>query len=155
MDPQSLGDGPWLYVGVFVYALASGLIPVVNIEVFLVALATLSRGEPLTVLLLVTAGQMIAKYVLYLSGRGLIRLPPGRVQEKVQRARDALESHPKGAESVVLFSAITGLPPFYGMSLAAGALAMPLLRFLLPATAGRLLRFSVVFFAPQLLKQWF
>jgi membrane protein YqaA with SNARE-associated domain len=150
MDPQSL-SGPQLYVFSFLYALASGLIPVVNIEVYLLAVATLTKGAPAPILLLVTAGQMIAKYILYLSGRGLIRLPPGRIQGKVQKARDALESHPRGAGGVVLFSAITGFPPFYGMSLAAGALALPLPRFLVAATFGRLLRFTVVFFAPQLL----
>lgn len=150
MDPQSL-SGPQLYVFSFLYSLASGLIPVVNIEVYLLAVATLTKGAPLPILLLVTAGQMIAKYILYLSGRGLIRLPPGRIQGKVQKAKDALESHPRGAGSVVLFSAITGFPPFYGMSLAAGALAMPLPRFLVPATFGRLLRFTLVFFAPQIL----
>lgn len=151
MDPQSL-SGPELYVFSFLYALASGLIPVVNIEVYLLAAATLTKGAPLPILLLVTAGQMLAKYILYLSGRGLIRMPPGRIQGKVQKARDALESHPRGASSVVLFSAITGLPPFYGMSLAAGALNMPLARFLIPATFGRFVRFAIVFFVPQLLR---
>lgn len=155
MNPQSLGDGPLLYLGAFAYALVSGLVPVVNVEVFILALAAFSRGAPLPLILLVTAGQMLAKYILYMSGRGLIGLRPGRVQSKVQRARDALERHPKGAESVVLFSAVTGVPPFYGMSLAAGALRMPLPRFLIPATFGRLARFSAFFFAPQLLKLWF
>lgn len=152
MNPQDWGDGPLLYVATYLYSVVSGLVPVVNVEVFLLAMAALKKGDPLAVILLTTAGQMTAKYVLYLSGRGLIRLPPGRMQGKVEQARKALDEHPKGAESVVLFSAVTGVPPFYGMSLAAGALAMPLLRFLGVATFGRLVRFSVVYFAPHLLR---
>jgi membrane protein YqaA with SNARE-associated domain len=152
MNPQDWGDGPLVYVGTYLYAVISGLVPVVNVEVFLLAMAALRKGDPLAVILLTTAGQMTAKYVLYMSGRGLIRLPPGRMQGKVEKARKALDEHPSGAGSVVLFSAVTGVPPFYGMSLAAGALAMPLWHFMGISTLGRLFRFSLVYFAPHLLR---
>lgn len=152
MNPQDWGDGPLVYALTYLYAVISGLVPVVNVEVFLLAMAALRKGDPLAVILLTTAGQMTAKYVLYMSGRGLIRLPPGRIQGKVEQARKALDEHPSGAGSVVLFSAVTGVPPFYGMSLAAGALAMPLWRFMGISTLGRLFRFSVVYFAPHLLR---
>jgi membrane protein YqaA with SNARE-associated domain len=151
MDPQTLGDGPLLYLGTFLFSLVSGLIPVVNIEIYLLAVATYTRGAALPIIVLATAGQSLAKYILYLAGRGLVRLPAEWMRKRLERARHALDNHPKGAESVVLFSAITGVPPIYGTSLAAGALRMPALRFLVPTTIGRFIRFVVVFFAPKVL----
>lgn len=150
MDPQTLGDGPLLYLGTFLFSLVSGLIPVVNIEIYLLAVAAYTRGASVPIILLATAGQTLAKYILYLAGRGLVRLPAEWMRKRLERARHALDNHPKGAESVVLFSAITGVPPIYGTSLAAGALGMPPLQFLVPTSFGRLLRFTVVFFAPRL-----
>src|SRR6185503_16476459 len=108
MDPQTLGEGPLLYVGTFLFSLVSGLVPVVNIEVYLLAVAAYTKGPAWPIILLATAGQTLAKYFLYLAGRGLVRLPWEWMRTRLERARHALDNHPKGAESVVLVSAITG-----------------------------------------------
>jgi len=125
--------------------LVGGLVPLVNIEVYLAGVAVLSKSEAGPVVLLTTIGHMLAKSVLYLSGRGVLRLPLGRGQAAIDRAVAALHRHPRRADALVIVSAVTGLPPFYGTSIAAGLFQMPFLRFLIPATLGRLVRFALVF----------
>jgi membrane protein YqaA with SNARE-associated domain len=56
---------------------------------------------------------------------------------------------------VVAISALTGFPPFYGVSVMAGVMQIPFARFLLVATPARLIRFIIVFYAPRLIKQLF
>jgi membrane protein YqaA with SNARE-associated domain len=49
----------------------------------------------------------------------------------------------------VFTSAAVGLPPFYGVSLAAGALGMRTRSFVLSGAAGRLVRFGVLAWAAR------
>lgn len=56
-----------------------------------------------------------------------------------------------GAPPLVFTSALTGLPPFYVVSVAAGTLGFRPGPFLLAGFAGRLLRFGAVFALPGLL----
>ena len=48
-------------------------------------------------------------------------------------------------------SALFGLPPFYVMSVAAGALRLGLPAFVALGLTGRMLRFTAIFLAPRLL----
>lgn len=143
-----------IYLATLVISVLSGLIPVINIEFYLVSVATLSTAPAAPIILLTTLGQMIAKYVLYLSGQGVVKLPIGRHQKSLDRVREALERRRGSAHGLVLVSAITGLPPFYAMSIVAGALRLSLAGFLVVGSAGRLLRFSVFFLFPQFVKEW-
>ena len=59
----------------------------------------------------------------------------------------------RGRATVILFSsALTGIPPFYAISLAAGFTRFPPGRFIALGMAGRLLRFTAVFLLPRLLR---
>lgn len=49
--------------------------------------------------------------------------------------------------SLVFASAVTGVPPFYGVSLATGALGMRLRSFVLNGFGGRLVRFGAIAWA--------
>lgn len=52
---------------------------------------------------------------------------------------------------MVFASALTGLPPLYVVSVAAGLGRFPLARFVALTLLGRLLRFAFVFLVPQAL----
>lgn len=131
-----------------VVSLISGLVPVVNIEAYLVSVALLAPRAGWPVVLIATAGQMIAKCVLYVSGRDGLRPRAGKYGERLERAGKQLREHRFGTFSVVAMSALLGVPPFYAVSVMAGVLRLPLPRFLVVATACRVVRFAAVFYAP-------
>jgi membrane protein YqaA with SNARE-associated domain len=51
---------------------------------------------------------------------------------------------------LVFVSSLAGIPPFYVMSLVAGALRMNFMLYLATSTAGRLLRFGALVSLPQM-----
>lgn len=131
--------------GLFVGAAVSGLVPVVNAELLVLAAAAAlpAVGIPL-VALTSTLGQMTTKTSLFLiAGRAPHRLQ-GRARSMLDRGRERIERRGGAAGSLVFASAATGIPPFYGVSLATGALGMRLAHFCLAGTAGRLLRFGLL-----------
>jgi membrane protein YqaA with SNARE-associated domain len=136
----------------FLVGVGSGIAPVVSIEAYLLAVALIAPPETLVAaLLLTTAGHMVAKCLLYLSGSGAARLSFLRRGTKgLQELRGRLERRPAGTTAVVFASATTGFPPFYLVSLAAGSIRWPLGRFLLVGGFGRLLRFAAVVLLPRL-----
>lgn len=131
--------------GLLVGCAVSGVLPLVNAELLVAgaALAAPGIGVPL-VAAVSAAGQMITKTALF----GLARWAPSRLPEKgrsaLARASAALERRGSAVGSLVFTSAAVGLPPFYGVSLAAGALGMRTRSFVLSGGAGRLVRFGVL-----------
>jgi membrane protein YqaA with SNARE-associated domain len=141
---------PVLYVVSYLVALLSGLIPfVINIEAYLIAVAAIAHASPVPMVGTVTAGQMTAKLILYLSGSGALKLKFVR-KEKMAKASAAFEKYHNHSTGVVALSSIVGLPPIYGVALLAGALRFPLLRFMVVATLGRIIRFGAVYMLPGL-----
>ena len=136
-----------IYGGTFVVSLIAGLVPLVNAELFLVGLVRLaidhSSQLPLLVVL-AAAGQMAAKIGLYHAGRGMLELPRGRYRAKVEAVRAKLDAWKTKPYIVYGTSSVLGLPPFYLTVLAAGAMRIRFLAFLLIGLAGRLLRFAVL-----------
>jgi membrane protein YqaA with SNARE-associated domain len=53
---------------------------------------------------------------------------------------------------VVAVSSLAGVPPLYGVSLAAGALRLPAGAFVVIIVVGRVIRFAAVYLAPALFK---
>jgi membrane protein YqaA with SNARE-associated domain len=129
----------------------SGFVPVVNIEACLLGAAALLPGaSPLAVVAAAAAGQMAAKLLLFLGGRGLV----GASSKPGERARAiAARLNPRGgsAPALVFTSALTGLPPFYVTSVAAGIVGLRTAPFVLAGLLGRFLRFGAVFALPGLL----
>jgi membrane protein YqaA with SNARE-associated domain len=138
-----------VWVATLAAAFLSGLLPFVNIEAYLVGAAALLPGAPpLAVVVPAALGQMAAKGVLFLGGRGLVSLP-SRVRDRALAASARLGAGRPPA--LVFTSALTGVPPFYVVSVAAGLLGLRPGPFLLAGFAGRLLRFGAVFALPCLL----
>lgn len=139
---------PALYAATFLMALVSGIIPfVLNLEVYLVGVAALTRAPAPAIVGLAVAGQMVAKCLLYMAGKGVLNFRFIRWERREAAAR-AFEKYRGHSLALVGFSAITGFPPFYGISLLSGAIRLPLAWFLIVGTLGRIVRFTVVYLAP-------
>lgn len=129
----------------------SGFLPFVNVEAYLLGAAALFPESPLLLVVVpATVGQMAAKSLLYLGGRGLVGLPR-RYCDRALAVGSRLAAGEGRSAGVVFSSALAGLPPFYLVSVAAGALRVSPRVFLLTGTAGRFLRFAAVFAGPRLL----
>jgi len=143
----------WLVIGTFLYCIASGFIFFLNAEVFLLAVAAVSPPRAaIPLLLAATSGQMIAKSTIYLAGRGVLSLPVGRNQGRLKSVGERLKASRMGPAGFILLSSITGFPPFYVVSILAGTLRIPFPVFFVPGTSGRLIRFGILIFFPQLAK---
>jgi membrane protein YqaA with SNARE-associated domain len=138
----------------FVGCLLSAFVPIPPAEPLLVGLG-LRVDQPFLLAGLAlagAAGQMCGKTVFYLLGCGALRLVrlrvlaakrprPERFAAKIWRW---VEGHPRAHASVLLLSALTGVPPLTASSLMAGSLNMRWLIFFLCGLAGRWLRFCAL-----------
>ena len=136
-----------IYAGTLVVGVLSGLVPVINGEVFLVGvvLITGQLWPAIALALLVAVGQMIAKVILY---KGVERASEAgkqtRFGAKLDKARAKIEKWQDKPYAVTFISAITGLPPFYLVTLIAGALGVRFRTFILIGIVGRVIRFVVI-----------
>jgi membrane protein YqaA with SNARE-associated domain len=131
---------------------ASGVVPFVNIELFIAYLGV-AAPHPLRPLLLVaaTAAHMAGKSVLYLAGRETDRLPMGAFRRRVERARAKIAGRPSLGAVTIAVSAAAGFPPFYFVTVASGVVRYRFLHWLLIGFLGRLLRFAVLLVGPTML----
>ncbi len=128
-------------------AVVSSLVPIVNAELLLMGLAFATPAAAPLLVVVMAAGQMVGKSVLFLGGGRLTRATlEGRL------ARWRLDGLRRGAGApLIAVSAFTGLPPFYLVSVAAPALGVRFRTFLAMGLAGRLLRFGALVALPQLI----
>lgn len=142
-----------LYGGTVVVCFIAGLVPLVNAEVFLVGVSMFAITSPAQLPLVAACaavGQMTAKVMLYYAGMGMFELPRGRFRERLERARSKIERWQRRPYLIYAVSASVGLPPFYLVSLAAGALRIGFRAFCAIGLAGRFLRFAVIVAIPHL-----
>lgn len=140
----------WPCLATFGVSIVSALVPFVNIEIYLLGAAALApRAMAVPLALSATVGAMVGKVVLYYAARGVVKLPGGRVQRGLAAAQAQLEARPRMGKLVYFASASVGLPPYYVMSLAAGAVGMNLPFFLVAGFVGRLARFVAIVLLPQ------
>jgi membrane protein YqaA with SNARE-associated domain len=98
---------------------------------------------------------MAAKSVIYYAGRGVLSLPLGRYQARLQAAAQKLHRSSLGPGGFVFLSSTTGIPPFTVVSILAGTMRIPIAVFLLPGLAGRLVRFGILVLFPQAAREIF
>jgi membrane protein YqaA with SNARE-associated domain len=126
----------------------------INTEVLVIGISAATPSHlnwPL--ILTATAGTMVGKMVLYLAGRGMLKLRI-RGRAKVDAFLSDIQRR-QGLTGTLLFvSASVGIPPFYIVTVAAGAARLAVSRFLVLGFAGRFLRYSVLVFGPHLIKSW-
>jgi membrane protein YqaA with SNARE-associated domain len=122
-----------IYGGSFVVAFVAGLFPVINIELFLIALSA-AIGPTFGVLtmccLLAAIGHQIAKTLTYYAGVGA--LERGKLKQKLERNRDRIARWNKAPHLMLALAGALGIPPL----LIIGFIARPVMRIrFLPFTA--------------------
>jgi membrane protein YqaA with SNARE-associated domain len=151
----SQADILWIAV-VFGLAVASAVLPWVNAELLLLAVAAplTSTTALLIAVLAVTVGQVSGKSALYWLARCARLRMPARLNPTISRWRRRQEQQPAAALAMMLVSATVGMPPFYLTTLAAGVLRIAFGTFLAAALLGRLLHFAVIATVPGLVGGW-
>jgi membrane protein YqaA with SNARE-associated domain len=143
-----------IYGGTLVVGVLSGLIPIINGELFLIGVVLLSGevGPAIVLAVLVAVGQMIAKIILYKMAHGATGLgKESRFGKKLEAAKAKVEKWKEKPLAITFVSALTGLPPFYIVTLLAGVLGVRFRTFLLLGIIGRVVRFVAL----ALLVLWF
>jgi membrane protein YqaA with SNARE-associated domain len=141
-----------LCAATFLLAFGSGIVPFVfNLELYLVAVATLTDASPVAMVGLATAGQTLAKVILYLAGKGALNIKWVK-KGASSKAAGAFAKRPGSGLGIVAFSSVVGFPPLYGVSLIAGTLRLPAAAFVVIIVIGRLIRFGGIYLVPGLFR---
>ena len=151
---ESIVSAVGIYAGTLVVGVLSGLLPVINGEIFLIGAVLLSGevGPAIALALLVAVGQMLAKLVLYKAARGATELgKANKIGAKIESARARVAKWQDKPLAVTFISAVTGLPPFYLVTLLAGALGVRFSTFMVLGLVGRVVRFVAL----ALIVLWF
>jgi membrane protein YqaA with SNARE-associated domain len=144
---ESLQGDLGLYGATLVICFIGGLVPIVNCEIYLAVATTqwmTSQAQVPAVVLLASTGQMAAKLLLYLTAAGALKLPTGRYQAKLEKVRDRIERWRSKPKWILFASAVFSVPPFYVMSLLAGAFGIRLAAFLAIGFVGRVIHFAAI-----------
>ncbi len=152
METWDLLSGAGLYLACFGLSIVSALVPWVNGEALLLSLAVWAP-TPFALgamVLLASLGQMVGKCVLYWGGRGSLRLNKGRAAKLIAAWNERLTSSPGRASLVVFVSSTVGIPPFYVITILAGALHLGFGRFVGIGLCGRVVRFGLLVLIPRL-----
>jgi membrane protein YqaA with SNARE-associated domain len=141
----------WLFPLCFAFSIVSALVPWINGEVLLLSCAALARSPSDLVILVLaaSAGQMAGKCGLYWVGRGTVKLQSGRIRVVVNKWRERFQQSPSKLLMLVFVSSAVGIPPFYVITVLAGAFHMKFAPFLGIGACGRLIRFGLLVFIPQ------
>lgn len=134
-------------------ALVTALVPWVNAEVLMATAVPIARSRPHLLILVgaVASGQMAGKSIVYwISRRSVGDGMGGRARRAIDRWRVRLEGRPLAASGVMFLSAVTGVPPFFATSIAAGLARVPFPAFVAIGLLGRLVHFSAIAFAAGL-----
>ena len=145
-----------VWLTTFAVCVLGSLIPFVNTEIYLLSAVALSpRSYVLPLVIAATVGQTVGKIAMYYVGRGVLKLPAGRVQRGLEAATARLEARPMWGKLFFFFSSLVGFPPLYVMTLAAGAVRMNFAFFVVACLVGRFIHFAVVAMVPDLWNRLF
>ncbi|GAB3449467.1 hypothetical protein GCM10027570_23970 [Streptomonospora sediminis] len=140
----------------FLFGAASALVPVLNVELYLVGMGTLGGGLLFAMAVAAGIGQTVAKILYFYIGRGALNIPwltrraetPSRWAQRIERLRVKAEGRPVWTAGLVGFSSLTSIPPFMFVAVLAGTLRMRLAVFLAVTFVTRTVRFAVLVYAP-------
>ena len=154
----------WLVPLVYVLGVGSAVLPWLNAEVLLLGAVPLAGHmggllagrlvAPGALVVAMTAGQMTGKCAIYwLARRGRSPQHP-RLAGFLARWRDRIERRPYATTALVFVSAVVGFPPFFLVSIAAGAGRMAFAGFVTAGTIGRLIHFGAIAAVPTFGPRW-
>jgi membrane protein YqaA with SNARE-associated domain len=151
-----LQAGLGIYAATYVTCFLSGILPVINAELYLLAVSALV-GEPslvVAVTVLAAAGQMTAKVLLFYAGRGAVKLPwrrSARSEAQLERGRARVAAWQQRKTLILSVSSVVGLPPFFLVAMLAGAIGIRFAPFLVIGMIGRTIRFAAFVLFGQLI----
>jgi membrane protein YqaA with SNARE-associated domain len=141
-----------LVIGTFLFSIASALLPILNVEAYLAAVAIKAHNLSDWQLAAVGgAGQSVGKILWYVAGMESLRIR--RIRQKMEtekwqltyaRWHERIVGRPVFAGAISFTSAVTGFPPLAIIAVLAGTLRMNFTIFMVTVLVGRTLRFWLV-----------
>ncbi|MFD2077690.1 membrane protein YqaA, SNARE-associated domain [Actinopolymorpha cephalotaxi] len=139
-----------LLAATFCYCIASALIPLINAEAYVGAVAATFTGQSIWLVAAAAAGgQMVGKVAYFMIGRNSLRWSWVRKKTESPKWQQTfltwqrrIGGRPWLAGVLLLVSAALGFPPFAVVSVVAGQLRVPITLFVVVGFVGRLLRFA-------------
>jgi membrane protein YqaA with SNARE-associated domain len=139
-----------LILGTFLFSIASALIPVLNLEVYLSAIPQ-GRSSVLLIALAAGAGQTVGKIIWYFAGMHSMKvswlrrkMETEKWQEAYAKWHERIVGRPVLAGAITFGSAVSGFPPIAIIAVLAGSLRMNLAVFTSTVLVGRIIRFWLV-----------
>ncbi|HEX2894049.1 MAG TPA: VTT domain-containing protein [Marmoricola sp.] len=141
-----------LILGTFLFSVASALVPILNVEAYLAAVAIKAHNLSDWELAAVGAGgQTAGKVLWYLAGTQSLRIrwirqkmETEKWQLSYERWHERIVGRPAFAGLISLTSAVTGFPPLAVIAVLAGTLRMNFAIFFSTVLVGRTIRFWLV-----------
>jgi len=141
-----------LLLATFGVAVASALIPLINIEAYIAGVAALVDSYGVWPLSLVAAaGQLLGKIVWYEVGRSSMnwayvqkKMATPSWQRQYDKVKTRTDKRPWTGSALLFLSATVGFPPLAIMAVLAGQLRFHRLWFYVTTFVGRTLRFAAV-----------
>lgn len=141
-----------LVLTTLVVAFGSAVIPFINIEAYLAAVAAAIQDVGVWwVAAAAAAGQTAGKVALYYAADWAMRLPwikrkmaTPKWAESYARWSLHIKQHPNQTAAILFASASLGFPPLYVMAVLAGQLKVNITLFVTTCLVGRYIRFLVI-----------
>jgi membrane protein YqaA with SNARE-associated domain len=140
-----------LILSTFGVGVASALIPLINIELYVAGVGTAGDGEALTIAIAAGAGQTVGKVFWYEAARRSLdtawvqkRLSAPKIRSGYERWVTTMRGRPWYAGIILLAASLGGIPPLLVMAAVAGALRVPYWVFVPTIFVGRAIRLWLV-----------
>jgi membrane protein YqaA with SNARE-associated domain len=140
-----------LFALTLAFGMVSSVIPVFNMETYIVVAYAKSSHSALALAVVGSLGQNVGKLVWYYICRQSVDIPwfrrrletPKR-QAQLVRWSEYIQGRPALSGLLTFLSALIGLPPFFVMAMVAGTLRMNVVVFFVAGLAGRTLFFWAI-----------
>jgi membrane protein YqaA with SNARE-associated domain len=137
------------------FSVASALMPLFNLELYLIALSKIASDDSFWFLAAVAGlGQLIGKLVWYYLGANALRwgwvrkkVETPKAQAKLQLWQRRTQERPLLGALLLVVSGFSGFPPFAIVAVLAGQLRMNLVVFVVGTMVSRTLRFAIFLYA--------
>lgn len=145
--------------GTFLFGAGSGVLPMLNMEVYLGLVAARAHSPNLLALAVVgSLGQNLGKLAWYYAARGVLHVPwlTRRLEDPKRKAAlerwQARVQGRTGRSGLLAFiSAAVGVPPFFVVAALAGSLRMNVVMFFVSGLVGRVIFFWLLLSGATLL----
>ena len=141
-----------LVIGTFLFSVASALLPILNVEAYLAAVALKAHNLSDWQLAAVGGGgQSVGKIFWYLAGIHSLKIrwirqkmDTEKWQISYEKWHERIVGRPLFAGAISFGSAVTGFPPLAVIAVLAGTLRMNFTIFMVTVFVGRTIRFWLV-----------